>query len=763
MLSEKQKYIYLSIAAIPIILLIWGITILLSSPYIGIDFEKKNDKWYISYIDKESPVGLYPELLGKEVVSIAGWEVKQDDIQMEMDFIQTRNSFDHFWSANNFFYNNLHVGVPIILKVNGAKVSEYTITPNFGIPPRHLFLDMWIYVLAVLIYLFIGITIIFKKPNDLVAKVFFWMSIAVAIFYTCNVTYAYREITLPQPIFYTLWLAYNFLNMYAIAFAAYFMMIFPNILKIARNKIFVPIYFTAPALCFILAELQPDYPIFKITLLTYILMGLIAFLYNYFSIQSVADRAAMRWIFITLVSFVLIITLFDMLLPMLTGHQYINRHIIILLSLTFPLSLAFAITKYRLMDIDSLFDNTLIYTTTLALLALMDFVIISVLVDLSILEINSVLTMVLGIWFIIIGYLPVRNTVQRYIKKALKRGAYDMNEVSLLLSRELISVQDVKEAFYRVAKILQKTLYPIGSSAHLLGEKGSVMVYGDHTDMPPIPLTKIEKTAEPTLLYQMTKPENLSDDYSGGIFVPVVDCQKQQVGYFLLQNKESGRLYDRDDIRFLNLTVSQLAMAMEAIYAREKAIIEKERLSKEIHDGVGTTLAQALIMTRNSAKYKVDDLQKLLTNGLDDMRELLWAVDKRESSLKRTITHILDKLKVMEDYLHVESEIKLLDEEIPLPPGVRINLTRIAQEAMSNILHHSGANKAYLSFVQKGNTLEMTIRDEGAGFDISQEIAAGHYGLGNMKRRSEEIGAHYSIVSEKGKGTTVSMKIDIIQ
>lgn len=763
MLPEKHKYIYLSVAAVPFILLIWGISILLSSPYLGLDFEQKNGKWYISRIDNESPAAIYPELLGKEVVSIAGWEIKQDDLQKGVEFIQTKKALDHFWLTNEYFYKNVHVKEPVTITVNDSKLSDYVITPTKGIPLLYLFNDLWPDILIILMYLFVGLTILLKKPDNPLSKIFFWVSLMVSMFQACLVIYSYRELALEPMIFQTIWPLYILINLYATALTSYFLIIFPQQRKYTTNTIFLAIFFTIPVFGFILEYFKIFYISFKLILLLYILIGGIVLFYNYFTTRSVSDRAAIGWIVIAFLFFLSFTIIFVILLPILTGHEIISHQIGMLTSLIVPVSFAFAITRYRLMDIDSLFDNTLVYVITLALLAFMDFVIISVIVALDILEINSVLTLVLGIWFIIIGYLPIRDMVQRYIKRSLKRNIYDMNEVSLLLSRELISVQDMKEAFSKVAKILHKTLYPIGSSAHLLGEKGSIQIYGDNTDMPPIPVAKMEKTAEPTLLYQMTRPENLSDNYSGGVFVPVMDHEKKQVGYFLLQNKESGRLYDRDDMRFLDLSASQLAMAIEAISAREKAIIEKERLSKEIYDGVGTTLAQALIMTRDSAKYKTADLQKLLSDGLEDMRELLWAVDKRESCVKRTITHILDKLKVMEEYLHIESDIKLLNEEIPLSPGVRINLTRIVQEAVSNVLKHSGTDKAYLSFVQKENILEVTIRDEGTGFDVSQEAVAGHYGLGNIKRRSEEIGAQYSIISEKGKGTTISIKLNLIQ
>ena len=95
---------------------------------------------------------------------------------------------------------------------------------------------------------------------------------------------------------------------------------------------------------------------------------------------------------------------------------------------------------------------------------------------------------------------------------------------------------------------------------------------------------------------------------------------------------------------------------------------------------------------------------------------------------------------------------------------VELALYRIAQEALNNVVHHANADRARLQIsFDKEITLEVT--DNGTGFTVPKsptEFAPkGHFGLLGMRERADLIGAKFDVQSEAGKGTKLSVRLDV--
>jgi signal transduction histidine kinase len=92
---------------------------------------------------------------------------------------------------------------------------------------------------------------------------------------------------------------------------------------------------------------------------------------------------------------------------------------------------------------------------------------------------------------------------------------------------------------------------------------------------------------------------------------------------------------------------------------------------------------------------------------------------------------------------------------------VRVQLYRIAQEALSNAARHSGASNVVVEWnAAPGASAVLRIADDGRGFDPEQ-VAPGHFGLGNMRSRAAEIGAALTLTSAPGNGTEVRVELAV--
>jgi signal transduction histidine kinase len=94
------------------------------------------------------------------------------------------------------------------------------------------------------------------------------------------------------------------------------------------------------------------------------------------------------------------------------------------------------------------------------------------------------------------------------------------------------------------------------------------------------------------------------------------------------------------------------------------------------------------------------------------------------------------------------------DVQCPLPAEVQVALYRIAQEALNNVAKHAEAGQVDVHFQCEANQAELSIRDDGRGFDVDR-VPPGHLGLGIMQERAAAVGAELEIESEVGGGTQV--------
>jgi signal transduction histidine kinase len=159
-------------------------------------------------------------------------------------------------------------------------------------------------------------------------------------------------------------------------------------------------------------------------------------------------------------------------------------------------------------------------------------------------------------------------------------------------------------------------------------------------------------------------------------------------------------------------------------------------------------------MNRAEGKRRLEELRLLTRGALAEMRTLL--VELRPNALVEVPLPVL--LRQFIDALIGRSRINIqlsAEGDHKLPGDVQISLYRIAQEALNNVVKHAKASEAVVT-VRLGATIRLTIADNGKGFDPSI-VTADHLGVKIMRERAEAIGARFTIFSEPGEGTQVSV------
>ena len=130
--------------------------------------------------------------------------------------------------------------------------------------------------------------------------------------------------------------------------------------------------------------------------------------------------------------------------------------------------------------------------------------------------------------------------------------------------------------------------------------------------------------------------------------------------------------------------------------------------------------------------------------------------------LKAALETIIDKVS---HSTAIEFTVSIGDVRDVFPKNVEINLYRIMQEVVSNIVRHSGATKARIDVSRHEHHVEMRMEDDGKGFDVQERLAKGSarrgFGLSSIAERVKLIGGMLDITSNSNRGTIVSINIPL--
>lgn len=207
------------------------------------------------------------------------------------------------------------------------------------------------------------------------------------------------------------------------------------------------------------------------------------------------------------------------------------------------------------------------------------------------------------------------------------------------------------------------------------------------------------------------------------------------------------------------------------IQAQER---ERMRMAHELHDGIGQYLSAAVLNLNAMA----DDEKQMSGPGRTRLNEALKRINTAISEA-RSIAHNLVP-KAIEDF-GLEAAIGSMLDSIAglgklevhfnsnlggerLEQEIEINLFRVCQESISNILKHSEAKRVNVQLLQYPDALNMTIEDDGVGFDAKSELgqpSKSGIGLNGMANRVKSVGGEIEISSSPGRGTNIMINLPL--
>jgi two-component system, NarL family, sensor histidine kinase UhpB len=191
---------------------------------------------------------------------------------------------------------------------------------------------------------------------------------------------------------------------------------------------------------------------------------------------------------------------------------------------------------------------------------------------------------------------------------------------------------------------------------------------------------------------------------------------------------------------------------------------ERRRLARDLHDEVNQSLTAILLRLEalNQAappgvEAELAELKRLVNQAMDEL--LTLARHLRPSALDDhgLTSAIVSQVRRFSAQTGIEADIRTCGSPIDLESDQEIAAYRFAQEALSNIAQHAGASRVDVELSTNGHALEVTVSDDGRGFD--PDAHAGGFGLSGMAERARMVGARLEVHSRPGGPTSLTLQV----
>jgi signal transduction histidine kinase len=422
-----------------------------------------------------------------------------------------------------------------------------------------------------------------------------------------------------------------------------------------------------------------------------------------------------------------------------------------------PASLAIAVTRYHLWDIDLVINRTLVYGALTA----------------CVLGIYALVVGALGAFFhargnwliaflatglVALLFQPLRERLQRGVNRLLYGRRDEPFEVLARLGQRVEDTFSPERVLPTMVETVAETLkLPYVAIAVGQGEELRIAEsYGKPATMPQSYTLTHQGRPIGQLLVGRRAPEEA--------FTPAEERLLRNIA------RQAGTA-----VHALQLTADLQRARQQIVTSREE---ERRRLRRDLHDGLGPSLA-AQILKIGSARALLaaqpEMADKLLAEIETDIERTLAEVrrivyDLRPAELDqrglagalRAYAEAVESGELGDTHPHLTIRVEIPDTLPPLPAAVEVAAYHIAREALTNVVRHAGAQHCTLRLAVDGGEdgrLHLSIQDDGRGLPGGEPGGVGvpaGVGLTSMRERAGELGGACTVQAEPGAGTRIT-------
>jgi signal transduction histidine kinase len=654
------------------------------------------------------------------------------------------------------------------------------------------------YYLLIGVVIFIGIFVLYLKPIDKTAHLFFVFSQIFAICLNSDLFIGDKFGFVRTVIFSA---AFPFLG----TILLHFFLSFPRrSVLLTRNRVIITFIYAISVIVslFLIYEVSRfNYSesfaigMFKLSLQIAVLwMGItllaaiLISVYNFFTIKEINVHNQLRWVMLGVLFGLLPETIFGLFPQFFWNLSQNFPHILDVIwalgTIILLLCLAYAIIRYRLWDIEIIIKKSILYTSLTATL-IGGYFLLFWLTE-QFLKDNSGTSQLVSLIFTAGLLIPSHEFLQKRIDKLFHREHYDPTSSALKFEHSLIGEYDFNTLVIKICRQID-LIFNFYSFSFLLKNNTNVFVnaYSLGTlkiddEFSFISSNELDEKLTKNKTLAVEELDNYPEQFKkcGAELITPVIFENILFGCFVCGRKLSNRNYTKQDIDMLNLLANRTAtiLQMSILYKNElerQTLIEKERLriSKDMHDEVGSSLTKIavlgeLVQREINNKDKIEPSIKKITSisreVIDNISEIIWAINPKNDKLENLASYLHEYVSDFLEGTGISASFESIENfpSIELSAELRRNIFLVMKEIVNNAVKHSHASNFNLKLDFCDGKFLLSLSDNGTGFSSEQKSKFGN-GLTNMKKRIEDIGGIISIESSASTGTMIQIEVAI--
>jgi signal transduction histidine kinase len=484
----------------------------------------------------------------------------------------------------------------------------------------------------------------------------------------------------------------------------------------------------------------------------------LAQVHRYRRVSTPVERQQTKWVVfgvaVALIGFLLLAFLPLALLPLFFPLQNLTLlssislvTSVYLLFLLIPLSIAIAILRYRLWDIDIIIRRTLVYGVLTACIIGLYALVVGGLGTLFQGQGNGVISL-LATGLVAVLFSPLRDRLQRAVNRLMYGERDDPYLVISRLGQRLEATLAPDAVLPTIVETVAQAL-KLPYAAMTLKQGSEFPIVASYGEVPPGVLVHLPLIYRTEYIGELVlAPRGPSEPFSSADRELLSDLARQ-----------AGSA-----AHAVGLTADLKHLTADLQHSRERLVTtreeERRRLRRDLHDGLGPTLATITL----KAEAARDAIPTDPAEAMDLLEGLVGQAQTAISDIRRLVYDLrppaLDDLGLvaavraqMTQYEHAGLRITFdAPDRLPeLSAAVEVAVYRIIQEALTNIVRHASANFCLIRLTP-GETLQLEIKDDGRGIPTTRLAGVG---LRSMHERAVELGGSCSVEAIPGGGTRV--------
>ena len=282
-------------------------------------------------------------------------------------------------------------------------------------------------------------------------------------------------------------------------------------------------------------------------------------------------------------------------------------------------------------------------------------------------------------------------------------------------------------------------------------------------------LRSVITSKEPVLLGNVSGDALSSPGVHTLMAVPLVAQDQPAFGAILVANQRP-KAFNQSQLATLQTVAGQVAQVILNINLMAQLeyntiVQERNRLAREIHDGIAQTLGFLKLKIAQMKSYIETGQMETMRQTVDICYDTLVEA-YQDARLAIDGLRILPSEEGLAGWLYQTShdfgettgiQVDIVEPlaGVDLPPEIHAQLIRIVQEALSNIRKHADARHVTISCVESLGDLILEVQDDGTGFSPEDVPGPSQHGLRGMRERAELIGADFQVIGLQNEGTTI--------